>query len=227
MDWNIQTFETLPSTQEKAHELDPIEGTVIRAYEQTHGKGRHGNSWEHQKGNLAFSFILKPQCALSDIGQYSILTSVALIETAKKFSDKALTLKWPNDLLIENQKAAGILLETENSAEKVEALIVGIGVNTQNAPENTSALNCDSDKFLNEFLKMFAVQYKTYKEHGFAQIRDAWLANTYPKGTALNIGAFETMDEHGNLVVRDGENALQTFASGDVYLKEDHYASGY
>lgn len=226
--WDIQTFDVLDSTQSlaKDYAIDgAAEGLVIRALKQNAGKGRHGREWQHQKDNLAFSFILKPQTALQQIGQFAILTGVALAETCLTLNIPNCQLKWPNDLMHNNKKAAGILIETNSDQD--QNLIIGIGVNTNTAPENAACLNIDSDQFLQTFLTSFAAKYETYKNEDFAPIREAWLKNTYPPGTPLNIGIFETMDEHGNIVVRGPQNTLNTYASGDVFLKEDHYASGH
>jgi BirA family biotin operon repressor/biotin-[acetyl-CoA-carboxylase] ligase len=223
--WDIQVFDNIPSTQDtvKSRAADGApEGAVVQALAQTSGRGRHGRVWEMGAGNLALSFLLRPECSAQEIGQISILIGVAL---AQSIGEQAV-LKWPNDVMIAHKKCAGILIESDLNGADVNWLCVGVGVNTQSAPEMGAALNVPCDAFRDRFLAAVSDLYETWRHDGFESIRQAWLARTYPKGTPLNIGAFEDLDTAGNLIVRDGQNTLQRYSSGDVYLKEDHYAAG-
>ncbi len=223
--WELQVFDSLPSTQDVIKErafAGAAEGLVVQALAQSGGRGRHGRHWQMGDGNLALSFLLRPSCNVQDIGQISILVGVAL---AKVIGDRTI-LKWPNDVMIEGRKCAGILIESDLYGAGVNWLCVGVGVNTQSAPEMGAALYVPRDEFRDRFLSAVSDLYDEWQSNGFESIRRAWLARTYPKGAQLNIGAFEDLDEAGNLIVRDGQNTLQRYSSGDVYLKEDHYAAG-
>ncbi|PZP54513.1 MAG: biotin--[acetyl-CoA-carboxylase] ligase, partial [Micavibrio aeruginosavorus] len=116
--WQIEVFDTLPSTMDvlrKRGESGADEGLVIQAYEQTNGKGRHGNVWTGLSGNLFCSILIR-HIDLKTIGHYSFVVSVALANTVMPLlkNDHFYTHKWPNDGMIDGQKFAGILLQTED-----------------------------------------------------------------------------------------------------------------
>jgi len=111
--------------------------TVVWTHDQTAGKGRQGNTWTSIPGNLYMTMILRPGVNAERTGQLSFVAAVALAETLKEFlpSSAQITLKWPNDLLLNGKKAAGILLETEaGGAKPVDWVVIGMGVNVTGAP---------------------------------------------------------------------------------------------
>lgn len=225
LDWDIEVFEDIPSTQDicktRAQE-GGAEGFVAQALIQSAGKGRRQREWVSGEGNLTFSFILRPRCDLQSIGQISILIGVALAKTIGVDA----RLKWPNDVLLSDGKCAGILIESELDGEGVNWLVVGVGVNTANAPDIGAVLNVERDQFLQALLVNIASSYQRWQDEGFEGIREEWLAHTYEKGTQLNVGAFESLDDFGNLIVREPQNQLKTISAGDVYLKDLDYAAG-
>jgi len=223
--WDIQVFTKLNSTQDECKRLavDGVpEGAVVQAIQQVLGRGRHGRIWLSEEGNLAMSFILRPRCEIVKIGQISIMIGVALAQTIGKKAQ----LKWPNDVLVDGRKCAGILIDSDLSGGALNWLVIGIGVNVASAPEIGAVLNVDGDKFRDALLANIAQLYMRWQRDGFADIRLEWLARTYEKGMALNVGAFESLDELGNLIVRDRQNQLQTISAGDVFLKDRDYAAG-
>lgn len=223
--WDIQVFPELGSTQEMCKELaarGAPEGHVVQALAQAAGKGRHGREWISAPGNLALSFILRPDCGIEKIGQISLLMGLAVARAA---GDMA-RVKWPNDVLIDGRKCAGILMDSALDAGRLDWLVVGIGVNTASAPDMASALHVDRDAFRDEMLGQIAALYTHWRREGFEDMRQGWLERTYPKGTALNVGAFEGIDDLGNLIVRDTQNRLKTISAGDVFIKDRDYAAG-
>ncbi len=219
LEFSIEVFESLPSTQDLARsrvEKGAAEGLVIQALEQSDGRGRQGRAWVSGQGNLTLSFILRPACSAQKIGQISLMIGVAL---ARAIGETAV-LKWPNDVMVGGKKCAGVLIESDLQGGDVNWLVVGVGVNTASAPEMGCAIDVDRDAFRDVFLNEVGALYAHWQEHGFEDIRRQWLARSHPKGAALNIGAFEDLDAEGNLVVRDAQNALQTYSSGDVYLAQ-------
>ncbi len=238
--WSIQKFETVTSTQSVlkdtlAQNPSLQEGQVIISKNQTDGYGRHGRKWESKDGNLLFSFYLTPNCPIKRIGEISLLTSLALAETIKKYIDQPTTLKWPNDVLIENKKCSGVLLESIPSTEnKNIALIIGIGVNTNiPADKNTTHLShykgdrLNNEVFLQDFLNSFSHLYQEWKDTGFKKIRALWLSKTYKKGSLMSVkngatnisGKFEDIDNAGNLLILSEEKGeIQKISSGDVFL---------
>ncbi|HCS23784.1 MAG TPA: biotin--[acetyl-CoA-carboxylase] ligase [Rhodospirillaceae bacterium] len=143
----ITVLETTGSTNDDAKErarAGAAEGTVVHALRQTAGRGRQGNHWMSEAGNLYMSMILRPNVSAADSGQLSFLAAVALAQTVQVLlppgSDVAL--KWPNDVLIGGRKAAGILLEAESAAQSAgpEWLVLGMGLNLMHAPEGAVSL---------------------------------------------------------------------------------------
>lgn len=223
LSWDIQTFDTLPSTQDlckaRAGEAAP-EGLVIQAIAQSDGRGRHGRSWDAGEGNLTLSFILRPECEAQYVGQISILIGLSLAQAIEVFDLKDVQLKWPNDVLYKTKKCAGILIDSALKGQSIEWLVIGVGVNTQSSPEIGNALGLDRDEFRDVFLEQVALLYTQWQAEGFEHIRDQWLKKTFAKGTPLNVGVFEDLDEWGNLVVRNAQNTLKTISAGDVFIKD-------
>lgn len=161
--------------------LGAEEGTVIIADEQTGGLGSRGRVWQSPVGNLYCSFILRPPSVL--ISSYSELAMVAGLGLQKALNEILpslnITLKHPNDILIENRKLAGVLIEVEK-----DAVIVGIGVNIDHAPEGldqpTTKLNSyascpySAQDFLPCLLKQFWYTYQDWLNEGSGHIKAAW-----------------------------------------------------
>ena len=144
----------------------------------------------------------------------------------------AAKLKWPNDVMIDGRKCAGILMEAEIGGDMLQHVVVGVGVNLRSAPDIGVALSdftaddIDCSVFLNAFLDQVSRYYSHWQAKGFADIRQEWLELTYEKGVSLNVGDFEDIDQYGNLIVRDAQNQLKTISAGDVYLKDKNYVTG-
>lgn len=229
--WRIEIFENIPSTQDiarKRAEQGEAEGLVIRALEQSAGQGRHGRQWVSEKGNLYISMILRPSCAAGETGQLSILTGLAAARAVRRFSGarRGLALKWPNDVLLDGMKCGGILLESGLSeGGAVDWMVAGIGLNAIHAPEGASAINAPSDEILSAFLGEFGALYEGWKANGFDVVRRGWLALAHRPGDFVSVkigqqiqsGTFHSIDEFGNLILRDADLQLKTITAGDVY----------
>lgn len=230
-DWDIQRFEALSSTQDTLKGLcDAAEGTVIVAHMQKGGQGRHGRVWESPPGNLYFSFVLTPDCKAIEIGQLSLLVGLALHRALSSFTDEALLLKWPNDVLLggAQKKCAGILIDCDLVGDAVRSCIVGIGVNIAHAPDYAVSLDADlsADDVLQHFLAIFQEVYVSWKTDGFEAFREAWLGAAHKKGASLSVkigerlesGAFHDIDALGNAILRMEDGSFKTISSGDVFL---------
>jgi len=135
-------YETLDSTMLQAKELAEKnfpEGTVVIAEEQTHGKGRNGRVWISPKGGLWLSIVLRPKIDISYMFIFSYIVSLSVAETLQRIGVNP-KIKWPNDILIENKKVAGILIDSKSTDTEIEYIITGIGINVNNEipelPEN-------------------------------------------------------------------------------------------
>jgi BirA family biotin operon repressor/biotin-[acetyl-CoA-carboxylase] ligase len=237
--WTIEQHKTVKSTQDIVKGMAAIgqpEGMVVQATEQTGGQGRHGREWVSEKGNLYISLLLRPSCSVQNIGQISLVAGLAVAETIRAHIDKAdkLVLKWPNDILIDGEKCAGILIETSLTGNTaVEWVALGIGINVENAPPGLGS--CLKDHAENPvkladlratLLKEINKYYIQWIQDGIEAIRKQWLEIAHKKGTALRIrvgaqierGIFYDIDEQGNLLLHDSDLRLKKITAGEVYI---------
>ena len=129
-------------------ETNVLDGTVIMAEHQTNGKGQSGNSWfSHPKLNLTCSYILRPTfLKIEDQFYLSMVTSLAVTRTLSELGIKSV-IKWPNDILVESKKIAGILIENSVQKNRFSYSIIGIGFNV-NQTDFMSEVNATSIKTL-------------------------------------------------------------------------------
>ena len=242
INWNISSYTTLPSTQDKLRKiLDETphlnEGFAICAEEQSSGRARHGRKWEDGKGNLFISFLLRPEKDRSFCSQLSLIVGISLVEVIKDQINLNcnIILKWPNDVLLYNKKCAGILLEAMDiEQQEYPVIIVGVGVNISSAPiEMSACLNgymndlIVIDRFKASFFSIFENNYQRWKKFGFKVFKSCFLDYTYPKGSRIGVkiaknsitGEFIDIDEVGNLkLLCDRTQKVRKISSGDVFL---------
>ncbi len=234
IDWQIEVFETLPSTMDvlrERAETGAVEGLVVQTFDQTNGIGRHGNVWTGLSGNI-FSSILIRNIDLKDVGHYSFVIAIALAEATIPLlkSGHRYMHKWPNDGMIDGQKFAGILLQTGG-----DFLNIGVGINLASAPDGKVALNDktfekqDRDIFLRRFLEKLGAAIELYRGQGFAPIRSKWLENA--QGLEMPIqarlpdetltGIFKGLDESGALILGLDNGGQRVIHSGEVFFGKD------
>lgn len=125
-------FDTIDSTQDQALKManeSENNGTVIIAETQTGGKGRSGRKWISPKGGISFSIILHPKFDISVTTLFPIASSLALSKAIENTFKITPELKWPNDLTINGSKISGILVDAALESNKIESLILGVGIN--------------------------------------------------------------------------------------------------
>ena len=247
IDWKIETFAVLPSTQDevknRALEDGADEGLVIQSLTQTEGRGRHGKDWTSPMGNLYMSVLLRPLCTADLAGQISFIVALAVSAAMDEFMVEGhkKTLKWPNDILIDGKKCAGILLETELSPKGlVGHLVIGVGVNILSAPEGKIALKEVSGEsrlavhpFRDRVLHYLDTYYAAWKAEGFTPIRKAWLAQAHGKGHKMTArlphreekGIFRDIDEAGALILELSDNKKIVIRAGEIYFHEPEIPS--
>ena len=238
LNWEIENHSCVNSTQDILKERcknGASQGLVITADEQSKGRGRHGNVWQAPKGNLYMSFLLKPNCRADTAGQYSFLIALALSKAIDAYikPQHKKQLKWPNDLLIDEKKCAGILLESEiNNEGIVTDLYAGVGVNIQIAPSEKVALKdiCEHvpsvEEFLESFLESIAKSLLLYDQEGFSSVCTQWLSQAYRVNEMIKVrlpkealyGVFEGLDDDGTLLLRMDNGELQRITAGEVYF---------
>jgi len=144
-------YNSLDSTNLEAQKLisqanKPIEGTTILAELQTDGRGQRGNTWESPTGqNLLCSFILYPKHLLPK-QQFilNIITSLSLLDLIEYYHINDVTIKWPNDIYVDDKKIAGILIQNNVSNQNIVSTIIGIGLNVNQTIFDSSLPNPSS-----------------------------------------------------------------------------------
>lgn len=217
-----ETASTNDDARRLAGEGAP-QGTVVWALRQSAGRGRRGRRWDSPPGNLYMSLLLRPEMPLARAGQIGFLAALAISETlATLLPGRRVACKWPNDVLIDGKKAAGLLLESEarlgdgQEGGSTDWLVLGLGVNVASHPEGVEfpatslaaqGSGADVADVLSGIAERFAGWYGRWQAEGFAPVRQAWLARAAGIGGPVRV-RFETRTEEGVFAGLDGEGAL-------------------
>ena len=237
-DWRVERWAALTSTSDRARELAVVgdRGRIwIVADEQLAGRGRHGRIWASPPGNFYASALLIDPCATEFAPQLGFVAGIAAQRAAADLGVRA-RLKWPNDLVVDGAKLAGLLVEGVTIPGKRLAGIVGIGVNVVSSPEGlpypaTSLTQCGGERhtaraLLERLVPRFDEALAIWgRGAGFARVREAWLASAaglggrvaVSNGNGAREGRFEGLDPRGSLILnRNG--VLETIESADITL---------
>jgi BirA family biotin operon repressor/biotin-[acetyl-CoA-carboxylase] ligase len=237
----LKEFESIDSTNEEARRMAAAgeRGPVwIWAERQTAGRGRRGRAWDSPSGNLAATLLLCPDRPASECAQLSFVAALAASDMVATFVPSAETrVKWPNDVLLDGRKVAGILLESvSGTAGKVAWLAIGIGVNLVHHPADTlfpatslAASGQPAPRPRDGLLHLaacFAKWYEIWRGDGFGPIRDAWLARAAGIGTRIQArlengeasGMFEGIDETGALLLRESIGTVRAISAGEIFF---------
>lgn len=237
--FDCRVYDSVDSTLTEAVRLLPtITGpTWIMAEEQTAARGRRGRSWATPRGNFAATLILTRRENPGVAALSTFVTSLALFRAFVAVSGEvdAFGLKWPNDVLLNGGKVAGILLETSGTH-----LIIGIGVNLAHTPGagqveqgalapvslvGELGLKIAPRDFLTALASEYALLEDQFQTYGFAPIRTAWLSHAVRLGEKVvartmrdeTSGIFEDVDETGSLILRTPQGRVAVTAA-DVFF---------
>jgi BirA family biotin operon repressor/biotin-[acetyl-CoA-carboxylase] ligase len=235
-------LDEVDSTMAEAARLAPgLDRPVwIMARRQTAARGRRGRVWAQPVGNLAATLIYKPWATPQEAAKRSFLAANALFETLALFVDRGrLALKWPNDVLLDGGKVAGILLESSGRAGAgiVDWLAVGVGVNLAAVPADVTGhfapvslagaagVKVGPEDVLTALASAYATQEAKLATLGFARIRADWLRHAAKLGETITArtmttevtGIFQTVDEEGNLILLTPKGT-EAIAAADVFF---------
>jgi len=239
--YRLYRYESLGSTNDEANRLAALgepEGAVIIADTQTAGRGRAGRTWVTPPGAaLAMSLLLRPQVTLSHISQIALLGGLAVLEGIQQITSLPAELKWPNDVLVRGKKVSGVLAESGFSGNKLEHVILGMGVNINGGPppdltpeyQATSLATeygspLDREAITQAILAAFASRYP---QLGTPQLAKAWSAHLALRGQQVQVqGMLETtvgelvgVKDDGALIIQLATGTTRTFLTGDVHLR--------
>ena len=228
MKFEIHYFDTVVSTMDLAREeveKNVSEGFVVQAGEQLSGRGRRGNVWMSPIGNLYLSLILKPTLDRQNWGQLSFVIAVALYDTLLSINPelKNVNLKWPNDVLVNEKKIGGILIEVHN-----DYVIVGTGVNVEKAPDIKSKIhdftNINVNNVRDILLSKIEKYYTIWQTHGFDLIRENWISKAYKINHKIQantmektiVGVFVNIDKNGALILKTDNGEDYCITSSEI-----------
>ncbi|HKF70180.1 MAG TPA: biotin--[acetyl-CoA-carboxylase] ligase [Stellaceae bacterium] len=233
-------YDTLGSTNDEAKRLAEAgaeDWTLVWARKQTAGRGRGGNAFVSPPGNLYVSMILRPPRPAASVAQLGFAAALAVGEAVapRLPSGHDLRYKWPNDVLVDGGKLAGILLESSAGQDGALAwLVVGMGVNVASHPTGAAwtatslaALGAGAveiEDLLGSVTVAFQAQTMCWLREGFAPIRAAWLARAYGLGGTVSVrlpresfrGRFVDLDRDGVLLLETAEGPRRV-AAGEIF----------
>lgn len=229
-------LDTVDSTSLDAARRAPNGPTWIMARQQTAAKGRRGRAWDMPPGNFAASLIWRPTGDSAHLALRSFTASLALYDALTDLGARGLSLKWPNDVLLNERKLAGILLEAPSPG----LLILGIGVNLMSAPTpaqvepgavppvsllEATGLRLDPEPLLDALAPAFAAREAELTTWGFAPIRTAWMRHAARVGQKITArlpgervdGVFTDVDDDGHLLLKTA-TGTRRITAGDVFF---------
>lgn len=239
--------ESIPSTQRLAHELaldGATHGTIIIADEQTEGKGRVDRKWHSEKGKgIWLSMILRPNILPYLAPQLTLLTATVLADVIDRHTDVTPQIKWPNDILINDKKMAGILTEMQAEQDQVLYVIIGIGMNINHTKDDFSddllkkatSLRIETNKswemlpIIQEILTTFEHKYSNFLERGFDPVKHDWENYGFRLHERLHIktgnqeweGVFLGIAEDGALLAQKEDGTTEKVYSAEISWFEE------
>jgi len=235
--------ETDSTLSEAERRFDTLTGPCwILALRQAAARGRRGRAWKQPAGAFSGTLTMRVDGAPDRAALRSFVAALALHDAFVEATGRTepFALKWPNDVLVNGGKVAGILLESVQRGGRMVGVSIGIGINLGEAPDpgelppeavrpvslsaETGVLIAPED-FLDILARNFARHEATFATLGFAPIREAWMARaarigeeiTARTATSETRGVFETVDDHGRLILKTPQGRM-AIAAADVYF---------
>jgi BirA family biotin operon repressor/biotin-[acetyl-CoA-carboxylase] ligase len=236
----ILHYRRLESTNTAAYRLaqqSATEWTVVVADVQTKGRGREGKKWESLKGGLWFSVILRPNVPSPKLPLLQFLAAIATRQALENETGLSVKLKWPNDLVLGNEKLGGILIESKTLGDRISFAILGIGLNVNQLeaqlPNGAASLRLASRKKhdLRLLLRAILEQMKSSYDDldNPSKIMEEWWRNcvhrptrvqvTLPKDTLTGIS--RGIDEEGSLLVETDDRRIRKVNEGSLRILDN------
>ena len=223
----------------KAAQDDAVHGTVAIADEQTMGRGRMNRKWHSvDKKGMWLSLLLRPEILPQQAPQLTLLTATVLADVIQSHTELKPLIKWPNDILLNNKKAAGILTEMQAEQDRIQYIVIGIGINInhteQDIPEDienkATSLQIETgeewstQRFIQYFLEDFEIAYDRYLENGFSEVKTKWESYGFKIGEKIKITSlkeereaiFNGIAEDGALLIKSKTGEVSKLYSGEI-----------
>ena len=226
----IIKLESIDSTNDyiKKHSDALDEGTIVQSSIQTLGRGRSNHSWMSKEGNLYFSFLLNGYIPRNKIFELLIKVSNAIICLLKDYNIKG-KIKYPNDILVEDKKICGILIESYGSKE-IDYVVVGIGINinqvdfmelSEVATSMKNLLSIDTD--INQVLEKFIKYFNSYEDTPFNKLFNDYLRYSLIIGKRTKINGktylIKGINESGKLIIENNNN-IEYINLNEISIKD-------
>ena len=236
----IISYKKIDSTNRAAYDLASKgvkEGSIVLAEEQTKGRGRLGRAWASPpEGGIYLSCILRPRISPSEIPKLTLTASVSVARAIREVSGLEAVIKWPNDVLIDSKKVCGILLEMKAEQDRLDFVIVGIGINVNTPgrliPKGGTSVKEESGEEVSRIaltrkvLEDLEEEYLLLSKGGFPKIVEEWKELSHMLGSRVRVvlsnrefeGQAIDVDKDGTLLVRTDNGFIEKVFSGDVMM---------
>jgi BirA family transcriptional regulator, biotin operon repressor / biotin---[acetyl-CoA-carboxylase] ligase len=241
----VFSYNSVGSTNHTAHDFAKAgmpEGTIVISDSQTKGRGRLGRTWHSSPGKgLYFSLILRPKLLPAQTPGLSLIAGLAVIRAIYSITGQKMLMKWPNDILSHDKKLAGILIELEAELDRVDYVVVGIGVNIGHEKKDfprqigriATSLKIETGKnitraaMLQQILIHFEKAYDNFCLHGLKYLAKELLesSSVYRKRVSLSLGKRKItgmvvgFDDNGGLLIKT-KTSLQAYSAGEVTMHQ-------
>jgi len=242
----IVYHRTVTSTQEVAREMaarGAREGTIILCETQSEGRGRIGRAWASPSGGVYFSIILRPLLRPTQALRLPLIAGLAVAQAIRGLTGLKPELKWPNDIIINDRKAGGILTEINAEVDRLHWIIMGIGLNVNTPggllPDEVKDLATSLQReqgnpisrvsLLQGILTELEQLYEDFRRSGFETARLKWKSMSYTIGKEVTVcsaaeevtGRAVDIDSDGALIVVKSDGKRERIIAGDVTLKKN------
>ncbi len=221
--------ESVKSTMTSIKKFIGRQNICMIADEQTSGIGRRGNKWISPKGNIYASFLIKYDLSLENHFLFSALAANAIIKFLNKYIHVNINIKWPNDIIINNKKIAGIMTEIIEH-NNIQYIIIGVGINILISPKIADYKTCCLKDYMNNlnfenvlinFIESFFYEYEMISKKKFNQIINSFKNQMNHIGSRINIlfpdgnvkeVLLKNLNFDGSLIVEEGDREINVFS---------------
>jgi len=237
--WRLEEYEQLGSTSDFCIErakAGETAGLAVFAGQQSAGRGSRGRTWLSPPGNVALSVLLRPKNSPAQSSMFPLAVGIAAADAINAALPSGPTpmLKWPNDVLLNGEKCAGLLIDATTAHHRIDWLVIGIGINVAYAPgvpgRATTCLAAHGAEttalgLAQSVLDHLSTWLDIFQTSGPEKIISSWLSRAHPIGTPIDVqtldqktaGRFAGLSPTGELLL-NVENRIETFRTGEILL---------